>query len=506
MSEYCPTRKYGRGQKPNITGCGVKVNHNERYEPWVNRKKEPDENIKKIILKEAMMVVLKFIMKHHVYEFNNELMVQKEGGAIGVELTGELVRVFMIWWERSFKRKVIENNMKLHLYKRYVDDVNIVAEAEAESAAAAAEKGEKGIINDIDDGKQKDERTMERLKEIGNSIHRSIQLEADYPSRYDDKKLPILDVKVWLETNNGVTKIKHEYYHKDISSKLVIAAASAIDWKTKRTVITQQLLRVLRNCSPDLPWNDVCQHMNKMMIRIQLSGYDKKFRYEVLQSALKAYEIMKIKDETGEVPMYRAKNWKRHQRKKERELKKENWYKIGGYKSIIFAPATPQSQLAKIWKERIEKSGLKIKVIERAGKSLKSVLHTSRPFKREMCNREDCKICRNGGKGNCDVLGVTYKTECMAGDGEYNGQTSRTAYLRAGEHVDDLEKRKEYSHLWKHCQEKHNGEVQEFKFSVSGTYTHDSLLRQVTEAVKIRNVNEEITMNTREELTSAKLY
>ena len=96
----------------------------------------------------------------------------------------------------------MESNMKIYLYKRYVDDVSIVAE---------------GIDNETDDGKEKDERTMEKLKEVGNSIHRSIQLEADYPSNYEDRKLPILDVKVWLETNNGVTKIKHEYYQKKVS-------------------------------------------------------------------------------------------------------------------------------------------------------------------------------------------------------------------------------------------------------------------------------------------------
>ena len=122
-----------------------------------------------------------------------------------------------------------------------------------------------------------------------------------------------------------------------------------------------------------------------------------------------------------------------------------------------------------MWKQKIDESGLKIKVIERAGKSLRSLLHTSRPFKRTTCVREDCKVCIDGGKGNCDVLGVTYKTECMAGDGQYDGQTSRTAYLRTAEHIDDLEKRKEHSHLWRHCKEKHNGEIQKFKFSVTGT-------------------------------------
>ena len=43
-----------------------------------------------------------------------------------------------------------------------------------------------------------------QIKLIGNQIHKSIQLEADYPSKYDDKKVPILDLKVWVNEDNKV--------------------------------------------------------------------------------------------------------------------------------------------------------------------------------------------------------------------------------------------------------------------------------------------------------------
>ena len=37
------------------------------------------------------------------------------------------------------------------------------------------------------------------IQKIGNSFHPSIELEADYLSRHEDGKLPILDLKVWVE-------------------------------------------------------------------------------------------------------------------------------------------------------------------------------------------------------------------------------------------------------------------------------------------------------------------
>ena len=44
------------------------------------------------------------------------------------------------------------------------------------------------------------ERTMMIVKEIGDDIHPSIRLDVDYPSKHQDNKIPILDMKVWVET------------------------------------------------------------------------------------------------------------------------------------------------------------------------------------------------------------------------------------------------------------------------------------------------------------------
>ena len=50
-----------------------------------------------------------------------------------------------------------------------------------------------------------------------------------------------------------------------------------------------------------------------MMKRMQYSGYNQQFRYEVLMSALNAFEEMKKKDEDGEQPLYRAKEWNKEE-------------------------------------------------------------------------------------------------------------------------------------------------------------------------------------------------
>ena len=43
-----------------------------------------------------------------------------------MELTGDLAQVFMVWWTRQLQQKKINEDITTYLYKRYVDDINMV--------------------------------------------------------------------------------------------------------------------------------------------------------------------------------------------------------------------------------------------------------------------------------------------------------------------------------------------------------------------------------------------
>ena len=66
--------------------------------------------------------------------------------------------------------------------------------------------------------------------------------------------MPILDLKVWVEKIEEMSKIEHGHYTKDVSFKIVISAKSALPMSTKCTILRQEAFRVLLNCSRDLPW------------------------------------------------------------------------------------------------------------------------------------------------------------------------------------------------------------------------------------------------------------
>ena len=140
----------------------------------------------------------------------------------------------------------------------------------------------------------------------------------------------------------------------------------------------------------------------------QCSGYSKKFRYEVVKSALKAYDDKVSADESGIRPLYRPGEWKTKERAIEKQRKKNDWYKTRGNDAVIFTPATPRSELQRRYMEEIKASGLKIKVIEQTGISLKRLLQRSNPSKSKIYGKADCMVLLNGGKGPCDVHGITY--------------------------------------------------------------------------------------------------
>ena len=94
-------------------------------------------------------------------------------------------------------------------------------------------------------------------------------------------------------------------------------------------MLTQEVLVVLLNGSKLLPWERVVENVNEMVLRMQYSRYSEKFRYEVVDSALKAYRARKKADQEGERPLHRPKEWRREEREQEKMKKRGNWYKKG---------------------------------------------------------------------------------------------------------------------------------------------------------------------------------
>ena len=103
----------------------------------------------------------------------------------------------------------------------------------------------------------------------------------------------------------------------------------------------------------------------------------------------------------GERPLNRKKHWRQKERQRKNRRKKACWFKgKNDFKSVLFMQLTEGSALKKIYEDVISKSRCRVKVVERAGTSVKKVLQKSYPFKK--AKREDkCFVYVSESSGNC---------------------------------------------------------------------------------------------------------
>ena len=135
---------------------------------------------------------------------------------------------------------------------------------------------------------------------------------------------------------------------------------------------------------------------------------------------------------------------------------------------------TENSGLARKCQKVINEIGLKIKVTEKSGVTLKQDLVRSNPFQKRKCV-DQCIydiVC----EGNHEVETIV----------DYGGETSRSIGERFNEHLEDIEKKKINTPMYQHFSEKHNSITQPISLKIIKSYPFDAMLRQATEAIYIK--------------------
>ena len=285
-----------------------------------------------------------------------------------------------------------------------------------------------------------------------------------------------------------VQQVRFEFFSKPCTSSTVIMASSAQPWGQKRTTLTQELIRRLLNCSKELDCQARRKHLNNFMQLLKNSGYDQSFRAEILKSGLQGYNKIVAADKEKRRPMYRTKQWKKSDRWLAKRRKKKNW--LGPFwKSCIFVPPTPGSELKKRMQRKEEETrvggreGWPIKIIETAGRTLEQTLVNNDPFQGNACNDPKCVPSRDPkNKINCRRNTICYRVtcrlclragtpanqECYEKAACYFGQSGKNAHCRCKEHVSKFNsktaKTREESAFYKHLMSSHGGKDEDKEF------------------------------------------
>ena len=283
---------------------------------WEKPERKATEKEEQMMMAEALAVIVKVLMNNHIYTFGGKLHLQAGKGSIGDRATGIIAQLIMIWWDRTFKLRLNELDVKFDLIERFIDDINAIFDI---LKPGTEYKDGKIVYNpekvEEDSKLPDDKRTMEIVKKIANDIEGMIKMTVDVPSNYEDEKLPVLDTKVWLNKRN---QLLYSFYEKPMKNRSVISKNSALPMKQKITIQTQEVFRRLHNTKYDLDEEIRDEILSKFMEDIKISGYNERERKTILKGGILTYEKLRKKESDGIRPFYRPGNYKKEERKKKK--------------------------------------------------------------------------------------------------------------------------------------------------------------------------------------------
>ena len=164
--------------------------------------------------------------------------------------------------------------------------------------------------------KKYEEITMEVIVNIAESVDNIIKFTYDVPRNHTNDKFPVLDVEININKKEN-NRIDYEFYEKPTNNKRIILEVAALSSKQKRTILTQECLRRLRNTKIELGEAIKIKHLNNFMLKMKNSGYPKNYRTEILYSTLVAFDQILSDDSKGVKPLFRSRSWNREERNRE---------------------------------------------------------------------------------------------------------------------------------------------------------------------------------------------
>ena len=518
LEEVVQERLHKSGAAPGITSREILSRGPVCPTKWKEQMRAPTEEERRKMLGIMVETAINMCMNHHFYKHEEQVKRQCDGAGIGLRLSEALGRAFGLDWDGKLIKKLEKLNWRPKMVKRYVDDLNTVVNGVKPGTRynAIEEKLEIAIEHvAIDEEKEMDEITMRVFGEIANTIDPSIEVEIDFPSKYEDKMMPILDMKMAM---NSANEVVYCFHRKPQSNKFTMMARSALPDRVKRSTMSNEALRRLLCCSSNLEEHKKVKVMEDFARLLRRSGYSEKFRYEVILDALRGFEKMIQREEVGGQPVDRPREYEEGERRRRKEEKVGRWFRkeqrgTNIREGVIIIPPTPEGVLAKALKkvceEELKDSKIKLSIQERGGKQLGQILGTSVPgaSSKRNCMRPSCFPCNTGDEGVCRRTGVGYEITCNLCAqnvcSKYAGESGKNLFSRGEEHVADAERKAADKPLWKHIREKHGNRIEitifeHFIKKRTGVFSKPQR-RKANEGVRISHLNPETRMNSKDE-------
>ena len=77
-------------------------------------------------MSKVIEILVKSTFNTHVYKWAGKIYKQSRGGPIGLRASGTLAKAAMEDWIEKFQDKLEKIGIKVHMVRKYVDDIMIV--------------------------------------------------------------------------------------------------------------------------------------------------------------------------------------------------------------------------------------------------------------------------------------------------------------------------------------------------------------------------------------------
>ena len=112
-----------------------------------------------------------------------------------------------------------------------------------------------------------------------------------------------------------------------MASRKVVQAHSAFSTGMKRSILVEEGLRRLRNCSPELLWAKKIKFLNMFSSELSYSGHTESFRMTVLKRVVGRYKVELSNHLEGKVKMFRTREEREQCKERKRKNQKDTWFR-----------------------------------------------------------------------------------------------------------------------------------------------------------------------------------
>ena len=558
LERIVPKRRYHRGQEPGVTSKEALGGDGDRDEDkWIFPPREPTETEKRSLIAACLEIGVRTSFRNSVYQFGGQYYLQTNGGPIGARVTMAVSRIVMYDWGKKLRNILREAEIKIWMDSAYVDDYRSLLSAlrpglRWEPSSKKLEFREDWREEDLKSEVSTTRRSATVLQAVMDSINPDLKFEMELEEDFPDNKLPTLDCRVWLETSpdSNTTRTRSRvasqppqfnfsFFEKTMNSQYVILENSAMSYKMKCAILSQEVVRRMLNTKETISQRERNEILNSFSEKMLRSGYDISQVREIFISGIRGYmRRVSLAEQKGS-NLYRSAKSSLAERIKKKVFEKTSWYRekrnflkkgprIPGrksskrsksatqkkIKSVLFVPRTERGELLRRLREEETKladiTGYRVKLVERSGTQLSRILCQKNPWAGQDCGRADCLVCGDSevGGGDCRRRNITYVTTCVSciqklkedktarEPARYVGESCRSAYERGKEHLEGYLHGREESHMAKHRILEHPGEEVTFKMKVLAKHK-SAFERQVTEAVLIEVMDDGRLLNSK---------